>query len=284
MDELLRITFVGHVSKDINKTPADTKTIPGGGVLYGSIAAARLGAESIAVTKFAREDEHLFEIIPQSGVVLQRLDSRTTTSIENIYKSSNSDERESRVISLAESFKKSDVEDIKSEAIVINPLWHGEFPERLLSVVREGTDLLIGDAQGFLRNVKEDGKMVYTIWEERFEYMKMFDIFKVDAKEARTLTGKTDILEACKEIREMGVKIVLLTHKNGICVYNGQRMYGAPFRTWTLEGRTGRGDTCTAAFVVGLKKYPLQKATELAARITSEKMQYAGPYLGQNHV
>lgn len=284
MDDLLRITFVGHVSKDINKTPADTKTIPGGGVLYGSIAAARLGAESIAVTKFAREDEHLFEIIPQSGVVLQRLDSRTTTSIENIYKSSNSDERESRVISLAESFKKSDVEDIKSEAIVINPLWHGEFPERLLSVVREGTDLLIGDAQGFLRNVKEDGKMVYTIWEERFEYMKMFDIFKVDAKEARTLTGKTDILEACKEIREMGVKIVLLTHKNGICVYNGQRMYGAPFRTWTLEGRTGRGDTCTAAFVVGLKKHPLQKATELAARITSEKMQYAGPYLGQNHV
>jgi len=280
----LRITFIGHVSKDINKTPANTKTTPGGGVLYGSIAATKLGAESIAVTKFAQEDRYLFEIIPQSGVILQKLDSRTTTSIENIYKHPNSDERESRVISLAESFKKDDVEGIKSEVIVINPLWHGEFPERLLNVVREGADLLIGDAQGFLRNVKEDGKMVYTTWQERFEYMKMFDIFKVDTKEAYTLTGKTNISKACKEISEMGVKIVLLTHKNGICVYNGQMMYEAPFRSWTLEGRTGRGDTCTAAFAVGLKRYSLQKATELAAAVTSEKMQYAGPYLGQNHV
>jgi sugar/nucleoside kinase (ribokinase family) len=74
---------------------------------------------------------------------------------------------------------------------------------------------------------------------------------------------------------------VLLTHRDGVLVRDAQGTSEAPWSGWTLEGRTGRGDTCTAAFLVGLDRgLARADALALAARVTSEKMGYRGPYRG----
>ena len=45
---------------------------------------------------------------------------------------------------------------------------------------------------------------------------------------------------------------------------------------YTLAGRTGRGDTVTAAFVIGRRALglPAEASLELAAAIATAKMQY----------
>ena len=49
--------------------------------------------------------------------------------------------------------------------------------------------------------------------------------------------------------------------------------------TTTLEGRTGRGDTCTASFLVACGRgKDLADAAAFAAEVTSRKMQYRGSY------
>ena len=58
-------------------------------------------------------------------------------------------------------------------------------------------------------------------------------------------------------------------------------MHEGAFSGFTLEGRTGRGDTCTASFLVARGRgMGLAEAAAFAAEVTSRKMQYRGPYRG----
>jgi sugar/nucleoside kinase (ribokinase family) len=73
----------------------------------------------------------------------------------------------------------------------------------------------------------------------------------------------------------------LLTHRDGVCVFDGGKVHEAAFSGFTLEGRTGRGDTCTASFLVARGRgMGLAEAVAFAAEVTSRKMQYRGPYRG----
>ncbi|AEH51171.1 PfkB family carbohydrate kinase [Pseudothermotoga thermarum] len=274
----MQMTFIGHVSKDINKTLRATTIAPGGGVYYGSIAASRLGATCSVITKCAEEDKTLFAEMTQAVAAVFFKSSQRTTTIENLYPSDNPDDRISRVLSLADSFSLDDILRIESQIFVISALWHGEIPEDLLPILRKGCDLLALDAQGFLRNIDSNGQMVYSKW-DRLDLLKLVDVFKVDSKEAFVLTGHKDRLTACQKIKELGVKIVLLTHNQGVCAYDGKNFYEAKFAPYKLEGRTGRGDTCLASFLASFDQ-PLDVAVKISAEVTSKKMQYPGPYKG----
>jgi sugar/nucleoside kinase (ribokinase family) len=273
----VKISFVGHVSKDINVVLGKKSIVPGGGVFFGSIAVTNLGENAMVYTKCSADDRPLFKTMEETGVEVQFLPSPSSTSIENVYPTTNPDDRYSRILSLAAPFEAEELEDLNEEFVHINPLWHGEFPEELIPVIRKKTKFLAGDAQGFLRNI-ENGQMVYRDWERKKEYLKYFDLFKVDVNEARILTGIDNLKKAVKTIQETGPSMVIATHSAGVCVYDGSKFYEAPFGEWKLEGRTGRGDTCTAAFIVGYAKFDIATATKFAARITTEKMQYPGPY------
>ncbi len=274
----MEILFIGHVAKDINKTLQKTVIVPGGGVFYGSIAAQKVGARCRVITKCAAQDQFLYEEMLKSGVQVSFFESETTTTIENFYPTENPDDRISRVLSLASSFQKKDIEDLSCEMIVLSALWHGEFAEEMIVDLREKAKILIGDAQGFLRNVVEDGQLRYQDWHEKTKYLKFFDVFKIDSNEAFVLTGEKELKKACEKIHKLGVKIIVATHKEGVCAFDGKQFYEAQFLPYKLEGRTGRGDTCLAVFVTAL--YDLKMAVKLASEVTSKKMQYPGPYRG----
>lgn len=279
----MRLLFVGHVSKDFNVANKKRQLMPGGGVFYGSITAAKLGVQAAVLTKCATIDRPLFSPMEEAGVHVTYVESDATTSIENIYTGPNPDERTSQMLSKASPFDERDLTQLEADVIHVNPLWYGEFSEKLLPIVREKTSFLAGDAQGFLRNVDETGAMIYRDWQKKRECLQYFDLFKVDAKEARILTGDNDLKEACKIIHSWGARMVIATHSDGVYLFDGTRFYESHFEGWTMEGRTGRGDTCTAAFLVALLdlKKDVGDATNFAARITSEKMRYPGPYLGK---
>lgn len=115
---------------------------------------------------------------------------------------------------------------------------------------------------------------------EKHDVLARLDVFKVDTKEALILTGLEDVRQAAHAVHDLGPKIVVLTHRDGVCVYDGREFYESPFTGFTVEGRTGRGDTCTAAFLVGMRRMGLREATALAAEVTSRKMEYRGTYRG----
>ena len=275
----MSITFIGHVSKDLNVSKGRTEISAGGGVYYGSFAARSLGEDVAVLTKISREDFHLFKDMKDFGIKLIWIESPATTRIENIYPSDNPDDRISRIISRAEPFKENEMQNV-SGVVHISPLWHGEFPEELIEIVRKRAKILSGDAQGFLRNVDNDGNMYYKDWEHK-DLLEVFDVFKMDSKEAKILTGEDDPKLSLRKIVEFGVKEALLTTKDGIYLSKFEKIYFHPFGEWTMEGRTGRGDTAIAAYLALRDKIEnIEELVKRVAEITTFKMKRRGPYRG----
>lgn len=232
------------------------------------------------------------------------LNTSSSTSFTNIYKKRDGDERQQEVWSTAPPFSSGDVDLILQEQLVhsqfqtcvfvISSLYFGEFPETLLSELRnklsgKGEKLIVaGDIQGWLRHVNTTaGTLSVRKWEAAQEFMRFMDVLKVDDKEVGILTGLSGSMEAFKEgirqVRSLGSSIILATYLEGIIVFDGDQFYEARFGVrYTAEGRTGRGDTCTAAFLVArfLRGMSMNEATEFAAQICARKMQYPGPYNG----
>jgi sugar/nucleoside kinase (ribokinase family) len=276
----MKITLIGHVCVDKNVIRGATETFYGGGVIHGAVTSKRLGAQVSVLTKCAEADREHFTSFRDAGIDVCFLSSPSSTSIRNVYPSENPDDRQSTLISRAEPFSAGDIAALEADVVHLNPLWLGEFPFDLLPQLKRRAGVLAGDAQGFLRQAGDDGKMIYRDLAENGDVLSVFDVFKVDSKEAHILTGHDDVRQAARGVHDLGPKIVILTHRGGVCVFDGEEYYESPFSGFTLEGRTGRGDTCTAAFLVAMHQMSLREATALAAEVTSRKMQYRGPYRG----
>ena len=278
------ILFVGHVCVDRNVVGGETATLYGGGVVHGAITAQRLGVSTAVVTKCAEADRGNFRHLDDAGVRTVFLPSPSSTSIRNVYPSANPDERQSRLISRADPFSGEDLDRltrVEADVVHLNPLWFGEFPVALIPSLRRHAPFLAADAQGFLRVAEPDGRMIYRDLDDKQAVLPLLDLFKVDSREALLLTGEEDPERAVRAVQALGPRLVLLTHQGGVCVYDGRSLASGEFTGWTLEGRTGRGDTCTASFLAGRRHgMSLPEATAYAAAITSAKMQYRGPYRG----
>ena len=278
----MRILFVGHVCVDKNVVRGETETLHGGGVVHGAITAQRLGAQAIVITKCAEADRPFSRHLGEAGVETVFLPSPTSTSIRNVYPTENPDDRQSSLISRATPFEATDLDciaDFQADVVHVNPLWFGEFPPALLQTLRQRAAFLAADAQGFLRVAEADGRMIHRDFADKRAVLPLLDLFKVDSKEALLLTGEKDPVRAARAVHALGPKLVLLTLQRGVCVFDGQESYEAAFGSYSLEGRTGRGDTCTASFLVARGRgMNLQAAAAFAADITTRKMQYRGPF------
>lgn len=278
----MKIAFVGHVSLDRNVVSGVEHELCGGAVVHSGITASRLGADVLVYTMCTPELRTRFSVFDDAGVEVVYLQSATTTSIRNVYPTDDPDDRRSAVISRARSFTSADIEGISPcDVIHINALWAGEFPSDLISEVKAKGGLVTGDAQGFIRYVESGGEMVSRDWLEKTDHLPAFDIFKVDINEARVLTGHDDRQAAVGRLHKLGASVVVLTHGGGVCVTDGDHVFESAFGPYPLEGRTGRGDTCMAAFLVAQADGDLERATARAAEITTKKLQYPEPFRGE---
>lgn len=108
--------------------------------------------------------------------------------------------------------------------------------------------------------------------------MAHLDVLKTDAVEAELLTGESDIKVAAKMIANMGPSEIVLTHRDGLLVYAEGEFHAAGFFPEMLIGRSGRGDTCVAAYVSRRLTASPAEATVWAAAVTSLKMEAEGPF------
>ena len=126
--------------------------------------------------------------------------------------------------------------------------------------------------------VNRGGKLVYDNWPEKEHVLMYVDVLKADAVESEMLTGEKDIKIAARKLSELGPDEVLITHQNGVLLYANNNYYEAKFYPKKLVGRSGRGDTCIAAYMARRLTTPPPQAIVWAAAITSLKMENEGPF------
>jgi len=271
------IVFLGHYTKDTIVSESGTRIVDGGAVFYGANVGVRMGLKTAIVTRLAREDFGVVEEVERLGVRVFAKETPKSTCLRLEYPSSNVDERVIRVASNAGPFIPEELEHIGTRSVVIGGSMRGEISPRVMKKLAEKTDRIAADAQSFVR-IDREGTLVAAEWPEKQVVLALLHVLKADAVEAELLTGSADIRAAAEILHELGPREIVLTHRDGLLVYDGDRFHEAGFFPKELVGRSGRGDTCIASYVASRLNASPAKAIVWAAALTSLKMEAEGPF------
>jgi sugar/nucleoside kinase (ribokinase family) len=277
MRQTFDIAFLGNYTKDTIVSAAGTRLVDGGAFNYGAHVAARMGLRVAAITRLAPEDWRVVEALAASGVDVFAEATPASTRLRLEYPSSNPDERVIHVASSAGSFTPDQVAEIQALAFVLGPSFRGEVSLDVVQTLAAKGVRIAADVQGWVRVVR-DGKLAFEDWPEARLFLAQVGILKVDAVEAETLTGEADIHRAARLLADLGPGEIVLTHRDGLLVYAEGRIHEAGFFPAKLVGRSGRGDTCLAAYTAKRLSATPGEATIWAAAVTSLKMEAEGPF------
>ena len=272
------ITMIGHISRDIIIYKKDEIRLTGGPVIYSSAAAARSGKKVQVITRASVDAEKELDGMRADGVDVIRLDSKTTTSIENIYFSADKEKRKVTLLSQADPFTIESMPETNSTIYHLAGLFRGEIPDEFIPYLNKKGKVGI-DAQGLLR-CSENGKLLFKDWDSKKELLPLITYLKTDAAEAEILTGETDREKAARILASWGAKEVMVTHNTEVIVLVDGTIYSAPFTPSNLSGRTGRGDTTFAAYLAWRLDNDPEESVHYAAALCSIKMESPGPFTG----
>jgi sugar/nucleoside kinase (ribokinase family) len=271
------IAFLGNYTKDTIVSAAGTRLVDGGAFNYGAHVAARMGLRTAAITRLAREDWRVVEALTALGVDVYAQATPTSTCLRLEYPSSNPDERRITVASSAGAFTPAQVMEMQATAFVLGPSFRGEVGlDVIQALAAKGASIAI-DVQGWVRVIR-DGKLAYEAWPQARQFLAQVSILKTDAVEAERLTGEADIHRAARLLADLGPREIVLTHRDGLLVLADGQFHEVGFHPAALVGRSGRGDTCLAAYVAKRLTAPSDQATIWAAALASLKMEAEGPF------
>jgi sugar/nucleoside kinase (ribokinase family) len=269
--------FLGSYTKDTIVSAAPQRTLNGGAFYYGASVAARMGLSVAAVTRLAPEDSGVLDELRSLGVSVALTEVPESTCLRIEYPTSDPDQRVIRVLSTSGCFRAADLGEWRAAVAVIGASLRDEVPEELLKeLVSRGCRIAL-DAQGFVRVVR-NGILQHEGWPRARRVLPLVSILKADAGEAEILTGSRDLKDAASRIRDMGAEEALLTDRDGVLSVGPSGAFAAPFLPGRLVGRSGRGDTCLAAYAARRLSKPASEAVVWAAAVTSLKLENDGPF------
>jgi len=271
------LVLIGHLSKDNIIIDNERKASSvGGSVYYAAFAARPAGIQLLVITKLAIQDYEMLADFWQHGLSVLPLFCSQTTVMEDIFEKQNHYSRRSRVLSLASPFTAGDIPVKTAEIYLIAGLLYGEIPEPLIEDL-SGRGKVALDAQTFLRRLDGD-EVVHKDWGEKGMYLPLIDFLKADMDEAKILTGEESLDAILEKIHNWGVKEVMITDNPGVTVSDGAGRLFAPFPSYKIESRSGRGDTCFASYLSWRIHHSPAESLDYAVQITGKKLQRPGPY------
>jgi sugar/nucleoside kinase (ribokinase family) len=251
--------------------------VDGGAFNYGAHVAARMGVRAAVVTRLAGADRHVTDELARLGVTVMVREVEASTNLRLVYPTGDLDQRTIELKSSAGPFVLEDLGDLQATAIAIGASLRGEVPAEIVSALAARSRMLALDVQGFLR-VVQDGVLVFDDWPGKEAILRQVHVLKTDAVEAERLTGERDHEEAARRLAALGPREVLVTHNGGVLVWRDGRADRAPFAPQAVRGRSGRGDTCTSAYLSRRLTHPPEDAVIWAAAVTSLKLEAEGPF------
>lgn len=271
------IAFVGHYTKDTIVYPDRQHTQHGGAYFFGASVAARMGLRIAVITRLAQEDRESYAPLLALGVTVIPIFTPQSTCLRLVYPNANLDERVIYTTSSAGPFRPEDVGDVQARVFHIGASMRGEVPLEVIRTLKERGGQISLDVQGYVR-VNHNGTLVYDQWPGKEQILALVDILKADSVEAERLTGESDPPKAAGILASWGPQEVLITHGGGIVLYARGQLHEAPFVPSAVRGRSGRGDTCTGAYLSRRLTAPPRDALIWAAAVTSLKLEKEGAF------
>lgn len=277
-----KLCCIGYITKDRVITPDKTVDMPGGTAFYFAEAIRNLSAEGFQlVTSVEEAQQHVVDDIRSKGIDVVNVPTRQSVCFENIYTSSNRNERRQRVTALPDPFTVESLADVDADIIHLGSLLHDDFSVDVIRYLSTRGELC-ADVQGFLREVR-DQNVRHIDWLEKHEALKYIHTLKANEQEMEVITGSSDPHEAALILADWGVREVLLTlGDKGSLIYTQGQFYDIPaYPTMKIVDATGCGDTYMTGYLYMRNRgAAFDEAGRFAAAMCTIKLQGYGPFNG----
>lgn len=276
------ITFIGHMCYDeIVPYQGQTHVSPGSAVLCGAMAAARVSDHIAVITKMSPNDKHILTPLLDNGVDVTVIPSTETTYMRVEHPSPSVDERIMYQKKNAGYITIDELGDFESKYVHLAGITDQEFTLDLIKGLKDRGYCLSTDMQSFIRQVDlETCEIHFRDVENKKEICSLLTRVKLDVVEGKLLTGHDDIDKAAAEILTWGPEEVIVTQSEGVLVKTQEKTYYEKFSNASIVGRTGRGDTTYAAYLVRRMDHDIAESIKFAAALVSLKMEKKGPFSG----
>jgi len=276
------LVFMGHVTIDeIEAKEGSAHGVPGGAPYFGAFAACWSKKRIALVTRMAEKDAHLLEPLKAAGIDVYLQPTPSTTHMRVVHPTGNVDDRMMVQSQNAGFFVNADVPPIESGLVHLGALTDREFTLEFMRHLKQLGFRLSVDLQNFVRQVDtRTGVIHFRDVPDKREIVGLADIVKLDIVEAEVLTGTRNMEEAARLVEQWGSLETIMTSSDGAFVRCKGKTYFETFTNRSSQGRTGRGDTTTGAYLARRMDYPVQESLRFAVALASIKMETPGPFRG----
>ena len=266
----MRLGIVGHVSVDELEFEDEVLECLGGAMSYAGSIASGMGFGVIPITKFGRDlKEEWIRWLYERGVRLreEQRSERPTTRFRIVLSGGG---RELFLKERCEDIGEGELE-FDADGTVVSPI-AGEVDARILKWVPGEFRAL--DPQGFLRGFEPDGRVYLKPTSP--EFLRGFDVVKVDLEEAKALTG-LEGLDAALLLLKLAGMVLLTDPPNRVYLLYRGGGYRIGIPKVEVRDTTGAGDLLLASFVcLYLKENDAKWALSNALAISSLALKERG--------
>lgn len=276
------IVFIGHMCVDrIFPYGKSEHVAPGSAVLCGAMAAARVGARVAVITRMHPRDDAYLQPLRDAGVDCYLCPAPVTTEMVVTHPTPDVDVREMRQTKNAGFMRAGELPPIHARFVHLAGITDREFDMPFMTELKHRGHSVSVDLQSFVRQVDETTRAIaFADVPNKQEIVALMDRVKLDVVEAELLTGTRDLARAAAIVADWGCPEVVITRSDGVQARVNGKDYFARFSNRSIAGRTGRGDTTFAGYMVRRLDHEPAEALKFAAALVSIKMETPGPFQG----
>ena len=275
------ILFVGYLGTYTVSPFQGTPFVQTGGpVFYSPLAASCLGKRIGMIVGVSENEAPLLELLGGAGIHIFAL-HRETPRYRAVFSTPDMDDRRVFLERGAEHFDIADIPPV-DPCVVHLAGWHiREFTLEFMEGLKARGFRVSVDMQAFTYRVHpETGEMYLADVPEKRKIVELADVVKLDAMEAKVLTGAEALQDQADVLGGWGSRETVITCADGALVGSDGRVMFAPFDNRTTRGRMGRGDTVMGAYLARRLDHSAEDALRFAAALTSIKLESDGPFRG----
>lgn len=253
-----KFIIIGPLAKDkVIKNGSSYRSI-GGPVYYQAAVFSRLKIDNTAVTTLAVKDNDLLNDLPNDTNIIP-ISTGETIEFENIYPDNNPNHRIQRASIPRNPITQDNLQHINFKdynAILLSPLYNTDIPLETLEYINTFKIPIYLGAQGYMRHLTKDKKVVLKPWKDHEKYLQFVKILFLDELEARVILGSFhgNLEEIAWKLCCYGPEEVVITRGDYgalICSRKEEftEYHAIPaFPPAEINDPTGLGDTFMAAY------------------------------------
>jgi sugar/nucleoside kinase (ribokinase family) len=252
----------------------------GGPAFFGPMAGSCLSKRVASITRIAESEAELLAPLKAAGIDLY-VQHQEIAQIRVVHPKVSVDEREIFLIKRGGTFTIDDMPPIEPCLIHLGGLSDREFPMEFMRELKSRGFRLSVDMQSFVWKVDHENRRIHLEdIPEKQEILSLADFVKLDVMEARALTGAEVLQDQADMLEEWGSWETVITCSDGALARSEGKSVFAKFTNRSIEGRTGRGDTLSGAYLARRLDHGVEDSLRFAAALTSIKMESTGPFKG----